>query len=142
MALHHRATGFSTRQTEHIFDNRYSGQENAMTCPVCDCEYFYVKDPDNPSKYYQFKCDDGDITDPRRRAGLDPGCVRLSSRPNFLSCGALASFAAMPPDCRPAPVRGCADKRADRDFGHENDIRGWRFRSARRRPSVRRWRCR
>ncbi len=32
-----------------------------MTCPVCDCEYFYVKDPDNPSKYYKFKCDAGEI---------------------------------------------------------------------------------
>lgn len=28
-----------------------------MKCPVCDCEYFYVQDPDNPSKYYKFKCD-------------------------------------------------------------------------------------
>jgi hypothetical protein len=25
-----------------------------MKCPVCGCEYFYVKNPDNPLKYYQF----------------------------------------------------------------------------------------
>ena len=32
-----------------------------MKCPVCDCEYFYVKNPDNPYKYYQFTCKDGEV---------------------------------------------------------------------------------
>lgn len=32
-----------------------------MTCPVCDCEYFYIKDPDNSAKYYKFKSAAGDI---------------------------------------------------------------------------------
>ena len=31
-----------------------------MKCPVCGCEYFYVKNPDNPYKYYQFTCKDGE----------------------------------------------------------------------------------
>ena len=31
-----------------------------MKCPVCGCEYFYVKNPDNPHKYYQFTCKDGE----------------------------------------------------------------------------------
>jgi hypothetical protein len=32
-----------------------------MKCPVCGCEYFYVKNPDNPYKYYQFTCKDGEV---------------------------------------------------------------------------------
>ena len=32
-----------------------------MKCPVCSCEYFYVKNPDNPYKYYQFTCKDGQV---------------------------------------------------------------------------------
>ena len=32
-----------------------------MKCPVCGCEYFYVKNPDNPHKYYQFTCKDGEV---------------------------------------------------------------------------------
>ncbi|MBW2336188.1 MAG: hypothetical protein JRF47_05415 [Deltaproteobacteria bacterium] len=31
-----------------------------MKCPVCGCEYFYVKNPDNPHKYYQFTCKNGE----------------------------------------------------------------------------------
>jgi len=30
-----------------------------MNCPVCGCEYFYEKNPDNPYKYYPFICKDG-----------------------------------------------------------------------------------
>jgi hypothetical protein len=37
-----------------MFDLKSQGAPT-MKCPVCDCEYFYVKNPDNPYKYYQFK---------------------------------------------------------------------------------------
>ena len=32
-----------------------------MKCPVCDCKYFNLKDPDNPYRYYKFKCDGEDV---------------------------------------------------------------------------------
>ena len=32
-----------------------------MKCPMCQCEHFYVKDPDDEYNYFKFKCDGGEI---------------------------------------------------------------------------------
>jgi hypothetical protein len=30
-------------------------------CPICGCEEFYVKDPDDGYETYEFQCEDGKI---------------------------------------------------------------------------------
>ena len=30
-------------------------------CPICGCEEFYVKDPDDEYETFEFQCDDGEI---------------------------------------------------------------------------------
>ena len=32
-----------------------------MKCPLCRCEKFYVKDPDDEYETYEFECPDGEI---------------------------------------------------------------------------------
>ncbi len=30
-------------------------------CPICGCEEFYVKDPEDDYEIYEFRCEDGEI---------------------------------------------------------------------------------
>ena len=30
-------------------------------CPICSCEQFYVKDPDDEFETYEFKCREGQV---------------------------------------------------------------------------------
>ena len=30
-------------------------------CPICGCEEFYVKDPDDEYETYEFRCKDGEV---------------------------------------------------------------------------------
>jgi hypothetical protein len=30
-------------------------------CPVCGCEQFYLKDPDDEFEVYEFECRDGEV---------------------------------------------------------------------------------
>lgn len=32
-----------------------------MKCPVCSCQHFYVKDPDDPYETYSFECRGDDL---------------------------------------------------------------------------------
>ena len=32
-----------------------------MKCPMCQCEHFYVKDPEDEYNYFKFKCQEGNI---------------------------------------------------------------------------------
>jgi hypothetical protein len=32
-----------------------------MKCPLCGCERFYVKDPDDEYETYEFICQDGEV---------------------------------------------------------------------------------
>lgn len=32
-----------------------------MKCPLCQSEYFYIKDPEDEYTYFKFKCSEGEI---------------------------------------------------------------------------------
>lgn len=32
-----------------------------MKCPLCQSEYFYIKDPEDEYNYFKFKCTKGEI---------------------------------------------------------------------------------
>lgn len=32
-----------------------------MKCPICQCEQFYIKDPDDAFETYEFECKEGEI---------------------------------------------------------------------------------
>ena len=32
-----------------------------MKCPMCQSEFFYIKDPEDEYNYFKFKCIEGDI---------------------------------------------------------------------------------
>jgi len=47
-----------------------------MKCPVCGCEKFYVKDPDDEFDCYAFECKEGEIcfepdVDPSEAPGVE-----------------------------------------------------------------------
>jgi hypothetical protein len=41
-------------------------------CPLCGCEKFYVKDPDDEYETYTFECRDGEVCFDPEAAGCDP----------------------------------------------------------------------
>ncbi len=34
---------------------------NKATCPICGCEEFYVKDPEDEYEVYEFSCENGEV---------------------------------------------------------------------------------
>ena len=44
-------------------------------CPLCGCEKFYVKDPDDEYELYTFECRDGEVCFDPEAAGCDPSLL-------------------------------------------------------------------
>ncbi len=45
-------------------------------CPLCGCEKFYVKDPDDEYETYTFECQDGEICFDPEAAECDPATLK------------------------------------------------------------------
>jgi len=63
-----------------------------MKCPMCQCEHFFVKDPEDEYNYFKFKCQAGEIEFEEEVSAEEVPNVRADTETYCIQCAWHGKF--------------------------------------------------